>query len=147
MEPSGNIIERYKFPYEMVLFHCCSKYPAVINEVYLKKIETYIENYECDIGYSDHTVNEGVIYRAVALGANYIEMHFDLDDMEGWESNVGHCWCAKYARRVIRNVRNGETAEQYSNTDTCFRDDKSDPEDGLRPMKCKRKIAFDSVFP
>ncbi len=69
---------------EIVLLHCVSAYPAPIEEVNLKAMNTLKERFSLPVGFSDHT--EGIVasVAAVALGAQVIEKHFTLDkNMEG----------------------------------------------------------------
>ncbi len=69
---------------EIILLHCVSAYPAPIEEVNLKAMNTLKERFSLPVGFSDHT--EGIVasIAAVALGAQVIEKHFTLDKkMEG----------------------------------------------------------------
>jgi hypothetical protein len=44
------------------------------------------------MGWSDHTVNSGVIHRAIhKWDAKIIEFHLDLEG-KGEEFSSGHCW-------------------------------------------------------
>ena len=98
----------------------------------------------CDVGWSDHTVNPGVIYRAInKWNAKVIEFHLDLD-AKGEEYHTGHCWLPNEIECVIKNVRDGEKSDgngvkepvQSEISDRMWRTDKSD---GLRPFKSIRK--------
>jgi hypothetical protein len=53
------------------------------------------------VGYSDHTGNPFVILKAIELGAQVIEMHFDLNDQKGSETYHGHCWTQASASRLF----------------------------------------------
>lgn len=88
-----------------IRLHCLSKYPAKVEELNLWMVSAaYID------GYSDHSREPGVIYKAIGLGAKYIEFHLDLDG-KGWESQEsGHCWTPVEIAVVIDNVRIGEKA-------------------------------------
>ena len=58
------------------------------------------------IGWSDHTVSPGVIYRAVhKFRANIIEFHLDLDG-QGEEYTSGHCWLPEDIKIVINSFGN-----------------------------------------
>lgn len=66
------------------LLHCTTEYPAPMNEINLKVIETLKKHFKLNVGYSDHTLEIEVPIAAVALGASIIEKHFTLDKtMEG----------------------------------------------------------------
>lgn len=63
------------------LMQCTSEYPASCEVVNLKVIETYKQLFQCQVGFSDHSLN---IYNAIAsisLGAVAIEKHFTTDKM------------------------------------------------------------------
>ncbi|AEB75790.1 N-acetylneuraminate synthase family protein [Clostridium botulinum] len=62
------------------ILHCVSTYPAPIESLNMKAINT-LENVfsDCIIGYSDHSLGSTASHIAVALGANIIEKHITLD--------------------------------------------------------------------
>lgn len=69
---------------EVALLHCTSNYPASFDSVNLTAMNTLQKAFQCQVGYSDHTVGNEVAIAAVALGATIIEKHFTLDQsMEG----------------------------------------------------------------
>jgi len=79
-------------------------YPTPVSEVHLNRIPF---NAIVD-GWSDHTRNAGVIYRAVHhYGARVIEFHMDLQDARGWEFHCGHCWLPTEISEVIKNINAG----------------------------------------
>ena len=66
------------------ILHCTTEYPAPVEEVNLKVINTLKLAFGVDVGYSDHTMGIIIPIAAVSLGANVIEKHFTLDrNMEG----------------------------------------------------------------
>ncbi len=123
----------------LTLLHCISAYPAPANECNLAAIETLRRTCECPVGWSDHSVKPGVIYRAVhRWGATIVEFHLDLDG-EGEEYRSGHCWLPEQIRPVIETAQigfvadgNGEKAPVRS--EISDRDWRADPSDGLRPL-------------
>ena len=65
---------------QMVILHCVSIYPTVLNTVNLNNIiglRDRFPNYP--IGFSDHTEGDEAAIAAVALGAALIEKHITLD--------------------------------------------------------------------
>jgi len=69
---------------KIVLLHCTSEYPAPIEEINLRAMQTLELAFNCPVGFSDHS--KGIIASpwAVALGACIIEKHVTLDrNMEG----------------------------------------------------------------
>ncbi|QCG93038.1 N-acetylneuraminate synthase (plasmid) [Azospirillum sp. TSA2s] len=62
-----------------ILLHCLSEYPAPVDQLNLRAIQTLRGTFGCPTGYSDHTAGIGAGPWAVALGAMVIEKHFTLD--------------------------------------------------------------------
>ncbi len=124
------------------ILYCNSNYPSIpksCNFYNIKKLENYFYHTSI-IGWSDHTVEPGVIYKAIEMGAEVIEFHFDLKYGLGYESKIGHCWEPDKIKEVIHNVKIGELACQENDTDeTEARKWRTDPEDGMRPLKAFRK--------
>lgn len=68
----------------VTILHCTTEYPAPINEINLKAMQTMSAAFGLAVGYSDHTQGITIPIAAVALGARVIEKHFTLDrNMEG----------------------------------------------------------------
>ena len=61
------------------LLHCNSTYPAPLEDLNLKCIQTLRERYNCDVGYSGHEFRLGTTVASVYLGATIIERHITLD--------------------------------------------------------------------
>lgn len=123
---------------DITLLHCISRYPAMPEDCGLTEIKTMGAHYlNCDIGWSDHTAEPGVIHQAIFQGARVIEFHLDLDGT-GWEAEHGHCWMPSEIKRVIYDskvaYKAGLNADAFFTTDG-ERQQRADPEDGLRPMK------------
>lgn len=64
---------------KVTLLHCTTEYPAPLNEVNLKAMDTLRSAFGLPVGYSDHTEGISVPVAAVARGAVIIEKHFTLD--------------------------------------------------------------------
>lgn len=64
---------------EIKLLHCTTEYPAPYSSVNLRAMLTLKEEFNVDVGYSDHTMGIEVPIAAVAMGAKIIEKHFTLD--------------------------------------------------------------------
>ncbi len=63
----------------VTLLHCTSQYPAPLNEVNLKAMDTLATTFGLPVGYSDHTEGTMIAVAAVARGAKIIEKHLTLD--------------------------------------------------------------------
>ena len=69
---------------KLTLLHCTTEYPAPLNEVNLRVLDTLAQAFGLPVGYSDHTAGITIPVAAVARGAIIIEKHFTLDrEMEG----------------------------------------------------------------
>jgi len=128
---------------DLTLLHCVSSYPARPEECNLSAIATLRKSCGCPVGWSDHSVNPGVIDRAVnRWGASMIEFHLDLDG-QGAEFKAGHCWLPEPMREVIASVRTGWLADGEGEVSTApselqERQWRADPHDGLRPLRSTR---------
>lgn len=63
----------------LTVLHCTSNYPASLDDVNLRAMQTIHAATGMPVGYSDHTAGVAVSVAAVALGATVIEKHFTLD--------------------------------------------------------------------
>ena len=61
------------------ILHCNTEYPTPMKDVNLLAMVSIKNNFNVEIGYSDHTLGIEVPTAAVALGAKMIEKHFTLD--------------------------------------------------------------------
>ncbi|MCP4275857.1 MAG: N-acetylneuraminate synthase [Gammaproteobacteria bacterium] len=61
------------------VLHCTTEYPAPLEDINLKAMQTMRTAFGLDIGYSDHSEGITVPIAAVALGACMIEKHLTLD--------------------------------------------------------------------
>ena len=131
---------------ELTLLHCVSGYPAKASDANLAAIDelaAFDGNFDplsIRAGWSDHTVQPGVIQRAIhAHDARMIEFHLDLEG-EGDEFESGHCWLPYDMQETIAQIRTGLVAEGegHKAPRASERDERSwraDPSDGLRPLR------------
>lgn len=92
---------------KFAILKCTSAYPAPNCDLNLNAIPKLIENYNCAIGFSDHTIGFDAAKTAVALGATIIEKHFKLDDDKTsidahFSANISEL--PKF-KREIKNIR------------------------------------------
>lgn len=126
------------------LLHCTSAYPAEPRHCNLGAIETLRTAFGLPVGWSDHSVDSGVIYRAVhRFGASMVEFHLDLEGA-GEEFTGGHCWLPEQIGAVIKGVGRGLAADGNARkwpaeSETVERLWRADPRDGLRPLKETRE--------
>ena len=68
----------------IIIMHCTTQYPTDFKDVNLNSIKTLKKTFECEVGYSDHTVGNEVSIAAVGMGCKYFEKHFTIDkNLEG----------------------------------------------------------------
>jgi len=126
------------------LLHCTSAYPTPYQDANLAAIDTLRQATGCEVGWSDHTVEPGVIHRAIhRYGARVVEFHLDLDG-QGDEYAAGHCWLPEQIGRVITDVSHalgadGDGIKAPVPSELPDRLWRADPSDGLRPMKAIRE--------
>jgi len=63
----------------LILMHCVSSYPTRPAEARLNRIAFLRQRHNVPVGFSDHTLREGVGAWAAAAGASILEKHFTLD--------------------------------------------------------------------
>ena len=131
---------------DLTLLSTISGYPTPVEECNLAFINTLRKRYGADAGWSDHSVNTGVLARAVyTYGASMIEFHLDLDG-RGDEFKTGHCWLPDKIESAIKLIKDGFVASGSSNkilgaSEVADREWRADPFDGLRPLK-KTRLAL-----
>ena len=64
---------------EIIILHCISNYPAKYEEVNLRNMCELKNLFNCQVGFSDHTIGNECAIAAVAMGAIVIEKHVTLD--------------------------------------------------------------------
>lgn len=64
---------------KVTILHCTTEYPAPMEEINLKAMDTLGQSFDLPAGYSDHSQGIVIPIAAVARGAVLIEKHFTLD--------------------------------------------------------------------
>jgi len=64
---------------QITVMHCTTEYPAPLEEVNLRAMQSIAQAFGVPVGYSDHTEGIAVPIAAVAMGARVIEKHLTLD--------------------------------------------------------------------
>ncbi len=128
---------------DLTVFHCVSRYPVAAEDCNLAAIASLRElpdHPSFRVGWSDHSVQPGVVARAVKhWQAEVVEFHFDLDG-QGEEFGGGHCWLPKTIGPVIADQVemagpecDGEGKLLPHQVEALERPWRADPSDGLRP--------------
>ncbi|MBN2734998.1 MAG: N-acetylneuraminate synthase family protein [Methanomicrobiaceae archaeon] len=63
---------------KLAILHCISCYPVPPEQVNLQSILFLSEEFDCTVGYSDHTTGNDASLAAIGFGAKIIEKHFTL---------------------------------------------------------------------
>jgi N-acetylneuraminate synthase len=64
---------------KVTLMHCTTEYPAPLDEINLRNLDTLANAFGLRVGYSDHSAGISVPVAAAARGAVLLEKHFTLD--------------------------------------------------------------------
>ncbi len=64
---------------KVTLLHCTTDYPTVPSDTNLRAMLTLREKFDCQVGFSDHSVGIHLAVAAVAMGATVIEKHLTID--------------------------------------------------------------------
>ena len=102
---------------QILLFHCISSYPTPTKYANIKMILKLKEEFNIEVGLSDHTIDNTAAMSAVALGASAIEKHFILNrsekgpdsefsiepkELERLVIDTNACWEALGSKEFIR---------------------------------------------
>lgn len=141
--------------HDLTLFHCKSLYPVSPEACNLAAIASLRRILALhpgiasqSLGWSDHSVQDSVIYRAVhCWGVDTVEFHLDLDG-KGTEFALGHCWIPQRIKKVIADIRAGENADGDGQLGPSVMEVeerlwRADPVDGLRPVTVLRHRSRD----
>ena len=92
---------------DIVLLKCTSLYPAPDDTINLSSISSIQKEFNCLVGYSDHTKDNLACLAAVSMGAKVIEKHFTLNKKQ---KGLDHSISAnpKELKMLIKNIRDIE---------------------------------------
>ena len=106
----------------LILLHCNTEYPTPFEDVNLRAMDAFRQEFGVEVGYSDHTKGIEVPIAAVALGATVIEKHFTLDrNMEGPDHKASlepnELKAMVSAIRNIEKAMSGDGTKHISNSE------------------------------
>ena len=105
IDKAVSIIDSYS---DYALLHCNSVYPAPIEDLNLKCIQTLKDRYDCEVGYSGHEFGLTTTIASICLGASIIERHITLDRTM-WGTDQ---MCSVEPQGLIKLVRGVRELEQ-----------------------------------
>ena len=90
----------------LALLHCVSSYPARVEDVNLRAMETLSRAFRVPVGLSDHTTGTAVSIAAAGLGATIIEKHLTTDRTRAGPDHAASLEPREFAQMVagIRDV-------------------------------------------
>jgi len=94
---------------KVTILHCTTEYPAPLQDINLKAMDTIANAFKLPVGYSDHSAGITIPIAAVAREAKIIEKHFTLDrNMEGPDHRAS--LEPEQLKAMIEGIRNIELA-------------------------------------
>ena len=72
---------------KVILLYCVSNYPSNIDDFNLMNINILKKKFNCEVGLSDHSLDNSISSTAVALGARVFEKHIALSKEKGLDSH------------------------------------------------------------
>ena len=94
---------------KVTILHCTTEYPAPLQDINLKAMDTIANAFKLPVGYSDHSAGIHIPIAAVAREAKIIEKHFTLDqNMEGPDHKAS--LDPEQLKAMIEGIRNIELA-------------------------------------
>jgi N,N'-diacetyllegionaminate synthase len=86
VETLVNYLSKAEFD-DYVLMHCIAIYPHKEVDSQLGYIRKLMDRFDCDVGFSDHTLGVAAAAAAIAMGVRYIEKHYTISrDMGGLDA-------------------------------------------------------------
>ena len=73
------VSEIFTYNKDLILLQCTANYPIEDNEANLAVVKTYIDTFDCIVGYSDHSVGIGAAPLSIPMGAKVVEKHFTIN--------------------------------------------------------------------
>lgn len=145
VEDAVKILETAGTPRSNIyLLHCTTQYPAPLNSVNLRAIDSLRSLGCAGVGYSDHTVGTDVAIAAVARGAMIIEKHFTLDrNLPGPDHKAS--LQPDELSHLVEVIRNTETALGIETK--CVADaERKNVDIARKSIVAARKIAAGEIF-
>ena len=74
-----NVWKKSNIKQKIAILHCVTSYPVPDDQANLLAIQTLKNEFDCVVGYSDHTLGIEACVISAVLGAKIIEKHFTID--------------------------------------------------------------------
>ena len=89
------------------ILHCHSDYPSKIKDLNIKNMLTLKKKFNCNIGFSDHSIGELASIVASSLGAKVIEKHVTLDN-NSYGPDHSSSLEIKKLKSFVQNIHNAQ---------------------------------------
>ena len=108
---------------DVILLKCTSSYPASPANSNIATIPHMRDQFDCQVGLSDHSLGLGVAVASIALGATVIEKHFTLSRSDGGvdsafslepEEMTGLTFETRQAWQAVGKISYGPTEKEKS---------------------------------
>jgi N,N'-diacetyllegionaminate synthase len=126
-EELDTAVNIFKGNNELVVLQCTSEYPCLPENSGINLMVEMRQRYNCNVGFSDHTLGIAVPIAAVAFGAKVIEKHFTLSKHMYGSDAKNSIEPAEF-RQLVLEIRATEKA-------ICHKIDKDEKINSLSTMK------------
>lgn len=99
----------FKDKSKLTVLQCTSEYPCKPENAGLNVMLEIKDRYNCEVGFSDHTLGIGVPLTAVVLGATLVEKHFTLSKLM-YGSDAKNSTEPDEFKHMVENIRAAELA-------------------------------------
>lgn len=94
---------------KIIILQCNSEYPSPYKDINLRAMVSFKKEFNCDYGFSDHSLGIEIPIAAAALGAKIIEKHFTLNkELAGPDHHMS--LIPRELEQMICSIRNVEKA-------------------------------------
>ena len=94
---------------DLAILQCTTQYPARVENLNLRVIESYLARYACRIGFSDHSIGYEAALGAIALGATIVEKHITESRTDTGPDHSASMEVQDFAV-LVRSIRTLESA-------------------------------------
>jgi N-acetylneuraminate synthase/pseudaminic acid synthase len=94
---------------KFILLKCLAHYPAKPELLNLNSISLLKKRYNCEVGFSDHTIDSASAITSVVLGAKMIEKHFKLENEKKSLDSFFSLGTSEF-KKMVKDIRIAEAA-------------------------------------
>ena len=139
-----NLLKSKKKINNITIMQCTSDYPSKLSNSNLLTIPMLKKNFNCCVGYSDHTIGSDTSVIAVALGAEIIEKHITLNKKYKGPDHAASCdpiEFKNYMKKINQSIK-----ILGSNKKNLLNDEKKNISLVRKSIIAKRDIKKNEIF-